>query len=284
MKVFKTIFALLISLLVISFFNMNEIHADTGPKPRIEITIEGDTHGMYLTLLSKERNNGPWTPERIKEPANEIEEIFLSYNDKDNFYFVCYYQNIESGKFVWSYYPPQTFKVLLYDSINDKLIIDDNIYETYAFNSEFKLVINNQSITFTKNKTISSELFNFFLRLIICLVIEIGLALIFKFKKQELLIITLANLITQVALNVILNLTIYYNGFHIFSILPMYILAEVLILVIEMVSYIIFIPRIDEKYNLKTHENYNIVLYSISANLLSLVIGFIILAFVPGMR
>jgi len=136
--------------------------ADTGPKPYIDITIEGDTKGMYMTLLSNRTHYGPWqvydeTKNQYKE-LNEIEKKFINYVDNENFIYLQYYQSIESNKFSWGYYPPTIFKILIYDEINDVFITDNKTYEKNEFASIYTLKIDNGYInSFIKSNSESVQ-------------------------------------------------------------------------------------------------------------------------------
>ena len=279
-KIFKSVIIVLIFIFSFAITNINTVFADTGPKRSISININGDTDGYYMTLLSKNDNLGPWSTNR--SPNDEIDLKFSSYHDKDNYYYLYYYDKIEDKYFTWGYYPPYTFKILIYDSINDKFINNDNIYEAYAFESNYILDIN--GLILNKNIQIGFQLLNFFLRLIICLIIEIIIALIFKINKQRLIIITIANVITQILLNLGLSIFIYFNGLSIFIIIPLYLVFEIAVTLIELFLYIMFIPKIEEKYNLYNINKSKIIAYALTSNLTSFVLGYIILIFVPNIH
>ena len=279
-KSIKALLFILIAIFTFTFISSNKVSADMGPHSSIRIEIVGNTNNLYMTLLSKSKNSGPWS---IDNDIND--DIDLKFKEfKDDFYYLGLNKEITNKVFEWSYMPPSPFKVLIYDKTNDKFITDGKIYESYAFYSEFKLNLNNDSFTLEKNKSITSELLNLLLRITLCLIIELIVAIIFKFKKQELLLIALANLITQIILNALLNLVIYYNGFNILLIIPYYIISEIIVLIIETAIYFVFIPKIDNKYNINLKNNTNILGYALLANMISLTLGAIILTFVPGMH
>ncbi len=295
-KFLKLLIVTIIALLSFSFINV-KTSADTGPKPYVSVSIEGDTKGMYMTLLSKKESTGPFST-RNKHGYTEEDEVytkFLRYEDKDGFFYLNYHQSIENGTYKWGYYPPYTFKFLIYDSINDKFITDDVIYERYAFGSTYKIVLNdnitsgeditnsvaNRPLTVYQQKQIKNEIINFFIRLIICLSIEIAVALLFKFKKLELVIILIVNLVTQIILNVLLSVYIYYNGYQVFNVIFIYVISELLVLFIEFVAYNKLIYLIDTKKDYPIKSIKRILLYTVVANVASLVLGFVILTYLP---
>ena len=295
-KFLKLFIVTIIALLSFSFINVNT-SADTGPKPYVSVSIEGDTKGMYMTLLSKKESTGPFSTKN-KHRYTEEDEVYVKfslYEDKDGFFYLNYHQSIENGTFKWGYYPPYTFKFLIYDSINDRFITDDVIYERYAFGSTYKIVLNdnitsgeditnsvaNRPLTVYQQKQIKNEIINFFVRLIICLSIEIAIALLFKFRKLELVIILIANLVTQIILNVLLSVYIYYNGYQVFYVIFFYVISELLVLFIEFVAYNTLIYLVDKKKSYPIKSIKRILLYTVVANVASLVLGFIILTYLP---
>ena len=100
--------------------------ADTGPKPSITVTPEGvGEDACYLTLLSQTETTGPWSKQESfaaskdsygdPEADEAIWTAFNDYEDADGFYFLGCYGEVTGGQmFCWSYYPPDTFKVLAY--------------------------------------------------------------------------------------------------------------------------------------------------------------------------
>lgn len=285
-KVVLMLFVLILSLA----FSVNT-SADTGPKPYVDITINGNTDGMYMTLLSNVKRHGPWTTvdenkEEFTGDLKLVNEKFVNYEDKDGFYYQQFIDDITDHKFKWGYYPPDTFKILIYDTINDKFITDDVIYQKAEFGSVYTLTLNenkdalvSESFSVVKNNNIGREILTFFVRLAICLTIELVLALLFGFRKLELIPILIINIITQVAFNLFLTLYIYFNGFQLLLIIPAYIFGEVLILVAESISNVHFINLVDNKCGIEAKSSGKIILYTLVANLASLVLGYIILMF-----
>ncbi len=251
-------------------FNVS-VSADTGPKSYIEINIIGDTKNLYMTLLSSVSHNGPWSvydesysryqedednitdPSLADNPQKKAKLAFRNYEDKDGFFYLEYCSSIENNKYRWGYYPPTTFKILIYNADGDFFITDNKIYQKEEFGSVYTLTLSDEKIEVAKtqsldapinafeitkeNKNAGSIISSFFIRLTICLTIEILLALLFGFRKWELLPIVITNVITQVGLNVALAIDIYLNGFNMPSILSCYIPAEIGILLIEFLAY-----------------------------------------------
>ena len=279
-RLYKLLLIFIMVLVPFVFINTT-VKADLGPKPYVEIEIEGNSKGSYLTLLSKDSRYGPYSSEYGNEYNDkEIDLKFSEYIDKDGFYYLHEYSDISDGKYRWGYYPPLTFKILIYDSNNDKFITDDKIYERTSFETILKLTLSEDEFNVKtidveeSNKYIGKVILGFVTRLCICILIEVLIALIFRLKKKQLLVVALANLFTQIILNLVLAIIIYGIGYQILIIVPVYIALEILILFIEWIIYIIFINRVN-KDNIKSVGI--LLLYSFVSNVASLVLGFGIL-------
>ena len=142
----RKIFALLLCFVLVMAMPITA-HADMGPKPsvRIEFTgIEGETY--YGTLLSKSKSTGPasaWdgNPEyAYRHPEDADYDIwlkFVEYEDTDGYYFLqWFWECSENNQLNWTYYPPTSFKILLYFPETDTFYVSP-IYERYAFDSYF---------------------------------------------------------------------------------------------------------------------------------------------------
>lgn len=136
---------LLFTCMIISLSVPLTVYADTGPKPSVKIEITGIRNEIYYgTLLSKEKTTGPssvW--DGTEEGANyqtgehEIWKKFVSYQDKDGFYFLQeLWECTETNQLNWTYYPPKTFKILLYFPESDTYYVSP-ICDRYAFDSYF---------------------------------------------------------------------------------------------------------------------------------------------------
>lgn len=313
-------FFILIFTLVLTFSISVNTHADMGPKPYIEINIIGDTKNLYMTLLSSVSHNGPWDvydesysryqedednitdPSLADNPHKKANLAFRNYEDKDGFFYLEYCSSIENNKYEWVYYPPNVFKILIYNVETETFITDDKIYQKNEFGSVYTLTLSegvnvkkeapvaapvedepvqevNNSFVVEKNNSIGRELLTFTTRLIICLAIELLIALLFGFRKFELLPILIVNVITQIAFNLFLTIYIYFNGFQLLLIIPAYIISELVIFATEIASNIHFIKLVEDKHNMENKSQNRIALYTFLANVASLVLGYVILLF-----
>ena len=111
-------------ILTLSFFLLLTVTAaaDTGPKPSVRLEFQ-DYEGAdyYVTLLSEKEGTGLLAigdrldsdPENSYGIDREIFEIFSEYQDSDGFYLLPYIKRC-NGEFTFGYYPPSTFKILIY--------------------------------------------------------------------------------------------------------------------------------------------------------------------------
>ena len=303
MKKFKRL--ILISLIVALNFAVF-VNADIGPKPSVHINFEnlGDEL-CYGTLLSETDSLGPasaWngTEEDARHNGNqyydwaeldyETWKAFVEYEDTEGFYFLQEGWRVDETKeLAWTYYPPSKFKILLYFPESDSFAVS-GIYERYAFDSYFTVdmsgieinavdyneeLSNNNNLYAEKSYDYFDEIMSLIARIIITIAIEVGIALLFGFgSKKPLIFITAVNAVTQIILNVLLNLINYKSGQMAY--VAFYVMAELAIIVFEAVSYGIFLRILSEdKKGLP-------VVYAIVANVVSFGAGMFISVAFPG--
>lgn len=247
------------------------VFADSGPKPSIIIKIKGlDNQHYYVTLLSSKETNGPFSQYNSEDEllyekdTNEyrIWEAMKDYQDQDGFYFLQYFQDCsETHEFQWTYYPPETFKVLIYFPKTQQFIVS-SIYTKYAYDSYYIVnVSHNNSIDMSIH--FMHYCIALMKRLSFTLVIEVLIAVMFEIrgKKQWITMITI-NLLTQILLNIALML---FKGFLFTPLI--YLLVECIIIFIE---YKIYKRYFENSYQ------YKVKVYAIVANVISFITGMII--------
>lgn len=286
----KKIIAGITAVLMMLLLPVIPVSADTGPKPTVSIDFEGIEEGeYYVTLLSEEESTGPWSVENLSEYGTgedaDVFKKFCEYKDEDGFYFLGNMEECsESNQFIWGYYPPQTFKILIYFPEDDSFAVS-GIYERYAFHSYFTAQINGNSVENVTLKEVKAEktydysweLISLICRIVITIVIEVLLALIFKIRKAKpLLAILITNIVTQTILNIALNLIAYYNGSS--GLILSYLMMELMVYVIEGCIYGSFIPKL---YN-GNYTKRKAWMYALLANAVSFIMGYVIDLAVPG--
>ncbi len=266
------------------------IYADMGPKPSVVIDFEGfEGEKYYVTLLSEEDSTGPYSSNaKIYDNQEDNKDVeyndpwqkFSSYKDKDGYYFLNYLDDCsDNSRFAWTYYPPSKFKVLLYFPEYDKFLVSEQIYERYAFDSYFYVDAKDKDIQSissgsniikaVKNYDFTFELITLFARIVLTIIIEIVVALCFGLTtKKQLFIIAVTNIFTQTILNVLLNIINYYYGS--FAFIFNYIWMEAIVIMIEVITYSIFL----NKYrNLKSIKKRTVIIYALLANIISFISG-----------
>ena len=263
--------------------------ADIGPKPSVRITftgIKGKTY--YGTLLSERRSTGPatawdgyeeyrdWKPESEKP----IWEKFIAYEDTDGYYFLQeWWDCSETNQLNWTYYPPTPFKILLYFPETDTFYVSD-IYERYAFDSYFTVDLSEYAtspITAHQSYDYTWEVISLVARIVLTIALELAIALFFGYREKKVLgFLAIVNVITQVVLNVALNIINYRSGSMGFTFA--FICMEILVFAIEAITY----KAVLHRYSEKEKVNRRGVTYALVANTASFAIGLWLAHLIPG--
>lgn len=311
--------------------------ADTGPKPSVRVTFENMGDELcYGTLLSKTPSTGPagaWDGTEDGKPifngANEtVWRAFTEFKDEDGFYFLQWFRRADENKALnWTYYPPQTFKILLYypDRATKSGAADNSagastrdskttaasgafcvsdVLKRYAFHSYFTVnmaeiadntggnLITATPLPVTQSYDYSAETLGFFVRLIITLGVETLLALAFGLRtKRAFLTVLAANGVTQIALNLLLNVRLHFN--NVYGVIPLYFFAELFVFVAEAALYCFILGKrknggvsgsADENGGKAAiaYSKKRLILYAFTANLVSFCIGLPLAILLPA--
>lgn len=283
--------------------------ADTGPKPSVRVRFQNMGEELcYGTLLSFAPTNGPesvWdgdennahyqgsTADPYAPLEYDIWKAFVDYQDVDGYYFlqIATSKVSETGEIAWTYYPPQRFKILLYYPESRRFIVS-GICERYAFDTYYTVDMSGieiGSVEYDRENSTDAridayrsyewrqELLSLFARILITIVIEMGVAFLFGFfGKKAVLLLLAVNTVTQIALNVLLNVINYHSGQAAFVV--WYILLELLVFAAEAVVYAIWLRRFDSE----PRKPRFYVLYALVANAVSFAAGLLISHLIPG--
>lgn len=267
------------------------VKADIGPKPSVVIEFVGmEEQEYYATLLSERDSTGPWSHGNSYYDYMGEEWVFdefAKYEDSDGYYFLSFMQNCtEEGTFEWTYYPPQRFKVLIYNVEEKQFYCSEEIYERYAFDSYFTVtvskddnVLGEAGITAQKSYDFSWELLSLAVRIVLTIGIEIAIAFLFGYKdRKSLKIIGITNICTQVVLNVLLNVINYRSGQMAFAF--HYVWMEVVVFLVETFIY----KRLLDKTDVVSGKERisAIYAYALVANGVSFALGIWLARVVPG--
>ena len=294
----KKMFFMVLCFVIILITMPTTAYADIGPKPSVVIDFKGlENEKYYVTLLSEVASTGPHSalgehPDNKRyhtgDEEYEIWEKFVSYKDKDGYHFLQYFSDItETSQFIWGYYPPPKFKILLYFPKYDKFVVSEDVYERYAFDSYYKVDAKDldiksvtliENIKAERNYFYTWELVSLFARIIVTITIEVLIALFFGFRaKKQLLIIGAVNIVTQSILNILLNVTNYNQGSMMFVF--NYIWMEALVFIIEASVYSVFLYKYNSEESTK---KWLAPLYALTANVVSFGMGLYIAYLIPG--
>lgn len=265
--------------------------ADTGPKPSITVTPEGfGEDACYLTLLSQTETTGPWSKQEsfaaskdsygYPEADEAIWTAFNDYQDAEGFFFLGCYGEVTGGQvFCWSYYPPDTFKVLAYFPDSGTFAVGP-VTERKEFSARYTVSPSETGETLLIEKARNQEAENksFVGRLVLTLALELAVAVVFAFRaKRQIITIVCMNLITQVGLNQAIT--------HLFPLVssrwywPGLLVLEVLIFLVEGAVYARLLPRWKKDPAAVCHPWG----YALAANVASFGVGLILARLIPGM-
>ena len=285
MKKIKKIVMFFLCTVALSGMVPMKAQADAGPKPSTIIEIEGlEDEVYYGTLLSERESTGPLSvmsesglAARQKDEDYEIWKAFVEHEDKDGYFFLPQITLCQgTDHFGWHYYPPSPFKILLYFPEYDTFVVSE-IYEEYAFDSYYKVDLTGVDlknatsdivVTATQSYKYGREIIGLLVRIALTLLIELQIARTVGYgEKKQFGFIVVVNVITQVLLNVWLNIVEYRSGF--LALMITYFQLEFLIFVIEAVLYATVLPIISEQKARRLPA----VGYAFFANLMSFMAG-----------
>ncbi len=255
--------------------------ADMGPKPSVVIDFNDlDGKVYYATLLSKEYSTGPYSALNDSglsylryqkgHDKYDINLKFVEYQDVDGFYYLQYFEECsQTNQFSWTYYPPNVFKILLYFPETDSFIISKDYYERYAFDSYFTAQVSGTSLIVEKSYNYKNEAISMIVRLVLTIVVELGIALLFGYRERKLILfIIVVNVITQIVLNLALNITNFHSSDIMFFVF--YVLMEVVVFITEAVLYTWYL----KKNSQIAISSSSLVIYALTANAVSFILGF----------
>ncbi len=277
---------LIFAVFILTFMSVSfsvKASADTGPKPSVTVSVADikEDGVYYMTLLSKYNSSGPNSFDaKYYGEIDEIDKKFADYKDEDGYYYLYYYKKVSAeNPFKWSYYPPNQFKILIY-SADQNAFISSGKLERYAFSSYFTVSVSNDKLLANgeleavRSYDYFGETCKLILRIVFTVAVELGIAFLFGYRGKSFTVILVANLVTQIALNVGLNVINYFKGA--LSLIIAYIVIEILVLIVESVFYMIAVPKIDKDCPEKLKRFWVLLLYSVAANAASFGLGALI--------
>jgi len=300
MKVWKLFIFILLGVITSSIFVLN-VSADMGPKPTAVIEVLGINEGYAFDLMVYENNPvDVLTSTEIDEQisynyyTDTFPAILNGYQDADGYASYTLYTTIphvirqeDTNTFYIGYFrAPDVFKIAIVTESNNVYV--SNVITKTLFSARFTYDFSTDTVieqalsttnTFypgvgdvSENIPVLTTILTALLGVVITLAIEVGLLFIAQYREKKTYMIVLW---TNIATQLILNLFVFYGilVWSIFGGIGILLLGEVIVLVIEMIVYQ---KMFEERQWLKP------IPYAILANLLSFVLGWLILTFFMG--
>ena len=280
----KRIAAIIACLLMLALLP-TAAFADMGPKPSVRIGIEGldPDEPCWGTLLSEEASTGPSRAydgenARVGEAGEDVWRAFVDYEDPDGYYFLQeLWPCSEDGQLWWTYYPPEEFKLLLYFPETGEFVSSGKC-SAYAFTSWFDARLSDGELALSKSYDYSGAIVNFAVRCALTIALECAAAyFLFRLRTPgRLKAVAAVNVITQLALNLVVNIIAYLAGS--FMIAFRFFLLECLVFAAEGALYDMFFRRAGEPVPVKRCWALSLV-----GNLMSYALGLWLAYAVPGL-
>ena len=179
----------------------------------------------------------------------------------------------------WTYYPPVQFKILLYFPDSDTFCISP-IYERYAFDSYFTADLadwESGEVAAVRSYDYTQESVNLVVRIVLTIILELLVAWLFGLRQKRVLaFLAGVNLVTQIGLNVVLNVINYKSGQMAFT--ASFIGLELVVLAVEVVLYTMILHRISSNPDLRAKS----AVYAVVANVASFAAGLGLAHLIPG--
>ncbi len=263
---------------------------------------------FYGTLLSQRASNGPnsvWDGNENYAYHNgnydwcELDYdtwlAFVEYEDADGYYFLqegwlC----SDTLELAWTYYPPSPFKVLLYFPETDTFAVS-GVFERYAFDSYYTVDLSGLDpeaggllhvgvqadpvtlLPLEQDYDYTKEILSLLARILTTLALELAVAYAFGLLKKGITSKLIAvNALTQVLLNLLLNVVNYNKGAYAF--VAYYILLELGVILLEGALYARWTRRHTE-HGVTPRKAW---CYAVVANACSFGCGMLVAYFIPG--
>ncbi|MBQ1530552.1 MAG: hypothetical protein IIZ57_00260 [Solobacterium sp.] len=260
MKILKSLMLTLVMLCAMSL----PVYADMGPKPDLVIDFSGIHEPCVVTVLSTVKSYGPNQPMQIAwmpwwdEQAPEIDkEIYQKFIDETKLLNEArteqlYFWGVlaQNSPYVFGYYPPETFYVLVYFPETDSFLLSEESYTRTVFHTELAITVENGKLLFNARQPLYGIMKSWkdndavVLRLLITVITEIVIGMFFmKYTQKSMLTVIGVNVITQILLNIVIWLRYYVLSNSVSTYFPVLAGAEVLIFLIEGFIYSKLISR-----------------------------------------
>ena len=276
----KLMQCLLALSLLVSFLVLPAAAADIGPKPSVTIGFQGlEGQTYYATLLGNTERYGPWSKDDVYDDylgPKDVWDAFQGYDAPEGFWFLGFMDACtEDQQLAWTYYPPESFYVLLYFPDTGTFLLSSEPCSRYAFDSYFTADVSGGDITLKHSYAFTGEVISLVCRCVLTIAAELVIGWLFLFRGKELFrLICVTNAVSQILLNLALNITNYLFGSM--GYVMFYVLLEAAVFVIEGIVYSAYLKRHPQEKQLRPWG------YALVSNGLSFALGLWLSHVIPG--
>lgn len=277
-------FAALLGMLLLFCVLAVPAWADMGPKPTVDVTFKGLEGKQYAVALIARREDTPdpwcsdeWNEYDPKDGKEENWRALHDYVDPDGCQFGGYWEECgASHHFRWEYRAPSRFKILIWLEDTQTYLVSKEL-DRYAFDAYFTVQYTPAgALQVTRSYDYTWELISLVCRVVLTIAIELTLAWGIGWRtRRDMRILLWTNAATQLGLNIALNVVNYLAGSMAFVL--GFAAFELIVFVIEGVVYQYWL-RTDPRTGKKRH----IWLYALGANAASMLLGFQLAQWIPG--
>ena len=231
-------------LLLLPFF-VTVVHADIGPKPSIDLTVEGLGEGeYYLSIFGDDSVSGPNRPYEsgsgslvvdLSKFPEDIVKTFIDYKSGE-YCFWGYIDKVtkEDNTVRWGYYAPDKFMIVIITP-DGKLIASEPMQRS-VIAGYYKCTLDGDILQIRSNYNWGRERLRLLVRVAATILIELLIALVFGYRdRAAVTTIVRTNIITQLILNLGVSLINYLLG--ILGAYLIMIVMEIIVFIIEGVVY-----------------------------------------------
>lgn len=290
MRIVRSISALAASLMLAVVLSLNAF-ANAAEMHAVSIVFDNiDRRELYAAILTEHpidnlRNDTGAIIIGMEShfSLEDVRKKISAYRDSEG-YRLCFAKRLDGQKLYIFDDVPCSFKVLIYDPVSDTFSCSEAM-KKYAVISNFRIELGENGEILSQNidYDFAGAVFSFICRMVFTVAVELLIALAFGYKdKRHLIPILITNIITQIMLNLGLNLIdffelggSYWGAWVLLIVLIKYAVWELIVFGAEALTYYILFKKIDKEYD---HS----VLYAFVANLVSFISGAILALVLPG--
>ena len=267
-----------VTILLLAFLIVNVcagiVKADMGPKPSVKLTVTDAPSKYYVALLTNFTNKDKINSElKVNGFDSETVDAYLNEFFYDGWVFHkspvgnSIFESNAEGVYMFTYMVPDPFRVILITE-DGRVILSDPI-DQKEYNADCTFDVNTGKVTEESAHKLRDSMIYIIVCYLFTLIFELTMLKIFRypFNRRNLVSFFLINTLTQLTLNVI----IFTANAGVF-IIVMYFFLELLVIIAEGLFYLFTL--VDSDGNVRKGRNF---LYSIAANLFSIIMGIILL-------